>query len=128
MKSKYTFWQILNTFVLLVSKTLILKVAYFYMGRIGCTFNLTKQVSKKARRQIKIAMTFWWRNNTKLFAELPILGQLIVVGVCAYPCVLSSLKLLYLWPHNNIKCCIRVSCLCQQYCFHDESQVNWGMK
>ena len=58
MKSKYTFWQILNAFVLLVSKILILKVTCFYIGGIGCTFNLTKKVSKKVQRQIKIAIKF----------------------------------------------------------------------
>ena len=54
----YIFWKILNAFVLLVSKILILKVIYFYMGGIGCTLNLTRQVSRKVRRQIKIAMKF----------------------------------------------------------------------
>ena len=63
MKSKYTFWQILNAFVLLVSKILIQKVTYFYSGVIGCTLNFTRKVSRKVRRQIKIALKFRWRNN-----------------------------------------------------------------
>ena len=58
MKSKYTFWQILNAFVLLVSKILILKVTYFYTRGVGCTLNLTRKVSRTLRRQMKIAMKF----------------------------------------------------------------------
>ena len=46
------------TFILLVSKILILKVTYFYTGEIGCTLNLTRKVSRKVRKQIKFAMKF----------------------------------------------------------------------
>ena len=63
MKSKYTFSRILNAFALLVSKILILKVTNFYMAGIGCTLNFTREISRKVRRKIKIAMKFKWRNN-----------------------------------------------------------------
>ena len=45
--SNYTFWKILNAFVSLVSKILILKVIYFYTGGMRCTLNLTRKVSRK---------------------------------------------------------------------------------
>ena len=58
MMSKYIFWQILNAFVLLMSKILILRVTYFYTRGIECTLNLIKNVCRKIRRQIKIAIKF----------------------------------------------------------------------
>ena len=50
--------KILNAFVLLVSKIVILKVTYFYTGGIGFTLNLKWKVSRKVRIQIKIVMKF----------------------------------------------------------------------
>ena len=58
MKFKYTFWQILDAFVLLVSKIVVFEVTYFYTGRIGCTLNLKRNVRRKVRRQNKIALKF----------------------------------------------------------------------
>ena len=60
MKSKYIFWQILNAFVLLVSKIWILKVTYSYTGGIG---------QRKIVEKYEDKLRSWWNFDSTIITS-----------------------------------------------------------